>query len=141
MQQLEAPLHTEKHRSALLERTTLPLAIVVMIVGIVTTFQGSGSGLILFLIGLAVAAYAWFTTPRRYELYSDRLIINYGRPRRTAILLSDISEVQSVKLPFGQGLVVRRRSRRGVLLYPRDAQSFLDKLQGALRSNVPPSQV
>ena len=128
MQQYE-PLHADKHRSTF--NLTLILSLVVAVIGLLSL--GSG-GVILLILGGAVAAYSWFTTPAHYWVYNDRLVIAYGRPRVRHVLFQQIDDVELLTLPFGNRLLVRLRTRRRLFLQPTDTEQFQSSLAGALDS-------
>ena len=54
---------------------TLMLALAVAVLGVV------GNNFILIILGLAVAAFNWFTTAKQYRIYENALVVVYGRPR------------------------------------------------------------
>ena len=127
------PLHADKHRSTF--NLTLIFAVVVAVIGLIGLSQGGGAGsFILFVVGGAMAAYSWFTSPSYYWVYNDRLIIAYGRPRVRHVLFQEIDDVELLTLPFGNRLLVRLRSRRRLFLHPTDTEQFQTSLAGALDS-------
>ena len=124
MQQYE-PLHADRHRSPF--NFTLVLALAVGGVGLFTNY-------LLFVIGMAVGAYSWFTTPSQYMIYSDRLVIFYGRPRVRQVFFQEIEQVDPISLPMGVRLVVRLRTGRRLMIQPRDSEEFQNKMRGAMES-------
>lgn len=127
MQQPQAePIHWDNHRGSI--NLTLILALGVVVIGML---QGTGQ---LVVIGLAVAAYSWFTNPKQYLIYPDTLVIVYGRPRVRSIPFTEISHVEMLSLPIGNRLRVRLVSGRRIMLTARDSETFHDKLDEALNS-------
>ena len=120
------PFHIDRHKSSF--NFTLALAMGVAVVGLM------GANPFLLIVGLAVAGFSWFTTPARYTLFDDRLVIAYGKPRIRHILFREIDQVDPLKLPIGTRLRVALRSRRPILIQPRDPDEFQSKLEGALES-------
>ena len=98
------------------------------------------AGLLLFqdylvvIIGLAFAAFSWFTTPSQYMIFNDRLVIAYGRPRMRYVFFREIGQVDLLKVGLGDRLLIRLRSGRRFLLQPRDAEEFQGKLEQARES-------
>ena len=120
------PIHWDNHRGSI--NITLILALGVVVIGL---FSQSGQ---FVVIGLAVAAYSWFTNPKQYLIYPDSLVIVYGRPRVRAIPFTEISHVEMLSLPIGNRLRVRLMSGRRVMLTARDSETFYDRLDEALES-------
>ena len=120
------PVHWDNHRGSV--NITLLLALGVVFIGL---FSQSGQ---FVVIGLAVAGYSWFTNPKQYIIYSDSLVIVYGRPRVREIPFTEISHVEMLSLPIGNRLRVRLTNGRGVMLTARDSETFQDRLDGALDS-------
>ena len=93
-----------------------------------------------FLAGVVMAAFSWFTTPSQYVIFSDRLLIAYGRPRVRQVLFQQIDHVELLKLAIGDRLRVRLTRGGSLYLQPRDADEFQTRLQSALSSYHPPQQ-
>ncbi len=125
MQQYQ-PLHADRHRSSF--NFSLILSVGVAFIGLVT-----GEPLV-FVIGLAFAAFAWFTTPSQYMIFNDRLVIAYGKPRIRQILFQQVDLVEVLKLPIGHRLLVRLTNGRRMIIQPRDAEQFQTMFQGALET-------
>jgi hypothetical protein len=88
----------------------------------------------LMMIGIAVAIYAWYTTPSSYLLYNDRLLIVYGRPRVRHVMFENIEGVDNLMVPLsGQRLRVREFRGRGAWLTPRNPDAFLEQLGIAIQ--------
>ena len=127
MQQTQRdPIHWDNHRGSI--NVTLILALGVVVVGLFSSETQ------FVVIGLAVAAYTWFTSPKQYFIYSDSLVVVYGRPRVRAIPFTDISHVEMLSLPIGNRLRVRLMNGRRVMLTARDSETFFDRLDEALNS-------
>ena len=110
---------------------TLILSIVVTVIGVISLDSG---GLILVVVGLAVAAFSWLTTPSQYAVFNDRLIIYYGKPRVRHVLFQRIEHLELLSLPIGSRLRVRLEGGRFLFIQPRDAEEFESKFQVALDS-------
>ena len=117
------PIHGDNHRGTNL---TLYLAMGVAVLG----FYGQDPRLIV--VGLAVLAYAWFTTPKQYLIYTDALVIVYGRPRVRMIPFSGLSHVERLSLPIGDRLRIRLVTGRRITLSTRDTDTFHERLEEAL---------
>ena len=108
-------------------RMTLPFMMVVVLIGILYM------ELLIILVGLALAVFVWLTTPRRYEIFRDRLVIGYGMPRRSAFPLADVMTTDVVSMPLGgTRLVIRRHKGRPLILSPDDPEEFKQQLDWAL---------
>ena len=118
-------MHSDNHRGSL--NLTLYLALGVVVVGFL-----SGPAPQLIVIGLGVLAYTWFTTPKQYLIYTDALVIVYGRPRVRMIPFSQLSHVERLSLPIGDRLRIRLVSGRRIMLSMRDTETFHDRLDEAL---------
>ena len=129
MEQYE-PLHADRHRSSF--NLSLILSLGVVVIGLFT-FTSTSEPFIL-IIGLGLAAFSWLTTPSQYMLFNDRLIIAYGRPRIRHVLFQQVDQVEVLKLPIGDRLLVRLRNGRRLIIQPRDAEGFQSRFQGALES-------
>ena len=125
LQQPEQPQHWDRHSSSM--NFTLILAIVVAVIGAL-------SALPLLVVGLIVAAFSWLTTPSQYAVFSDRLIIYYGKPRVRHVLFQRIEQIELLSLPIGSRLRVRLEGGRMLFIQPRDAEEFQSQFQVALDS-------
>ncbi len=122
-QQQENPIYWDQHSSRW--NLTLIFALVVAVLGIMT-------GYLLTALGLAMAAYSWFTTPRQYLLYRDRMMIIYGMPRTRVISFAEISHAELLAMPFGERLRLRMVAGNRMMLMMRDPGAFLGHLEDAL---------
>ena len=122
-QQQETPIHWDQHASRW--NLTLIFGLVVVILGITTN-------LVLAALGLLMSAYSWFTTPRQYLLYRDRMVVVYGMPRTRVIPFAEISHVEILALPFGERLRLRMVSGSRMMLMMRDPGAFRNHLEDAL---------
>ena len=129
MEQYE-PLHADKHRSTF--NFTLAVSLCAVAIGLYELSQ-DGIGFLL-IIGLTFAAFSWLTTPGWYMIYSDRLVIAYGKPRVRHVYFRQIDRVELITLPFGNRLLVRLRNSRRILIQPKDVEEFQSKFRGAIES-------
>ena len=123
-QQQETPIHWDQHASKW--NLTLIFGLVVAILGIIT------ANLLLTPLGLLMGGYSWFTTPRQYLLYRDRMVVAYGMPRTRVIPFAEISHVEILALPFGERLRLRMVSGSRMMLMMRDPGAFRNHLEDAL---------
>ena len=123
------PLHSDRNKS--------PFNFL-LIAGLVAIGLGLFFGAVnpsMVVIGLGVVAYAWFTTPTKYELFNDRLIIKYGQPRIKHVMFQNIEGVDNLMVPLsGPRLRVREARGRGVWLTPRDPETFMDQFRQAMEA-------
>ena len=118
------PIYWDNHRGMF--NFSLIFALVVAMLGLF-----SGQGLMVFA-GLGVAAYTWFTTAKRYMIYENALVIEYGRPRVKAIDFSTISHVEMLSLGVGDRLRVVLLNGKRIMVMARDLEAFQKKLDEAL---------
>ena len=123
-QQQETPIHWDQHASRW--NLTLIFGLVVAILGIIT------ANLLLTPLGLLMGGYSWFTTPRQYLLFRDRMVVVYGMPRTRLIPFAEISHVEILALPFGERLRLRMLSGSRLMLMMRDPGAFRNHLEDAL---------
>lgn len=118
------PVLTDRHKTSWFQFISPAIAAFVIISGLT---RGDA---VAIVIGIALAAFIWFTRHTRYELFDDRLVIHYGSPRRKSYPLDDFEGVQRVKPPFqGEGLLIRRKGRLRVLITPQDPEGFGQTLE------------
>ena len=103
-----------------------------LIFGLVVVILGITTNLVLAALGLLMSAYSWFTTPRQYLLYRDRMVVAYGMPRTRVIPFAEISHVEILALPFGERLRLRMVSGSRMMLMMRDPSTFRNRLEDAL---------
>ena len=120
------PIHWDNHRVPM--NLTLIFSLGIAVIGL---FTGAP---ILFLAGMGVAAYTWFTRPRRYLIYPASLVIEYGRPRVKVISFAEISHLELLSLAIGDRLRVVLLSGRRTMIVARDLETFREKLDQALES-------
>ena len=123
-QQYDNPIYWDQHSSRW--NLTLIFALVVAVLGIIT------GQFLLIILGLAMAAYSWLTTPRQYLLYRDRMTVVYGMPRTRVISLAEISHAELLAMPFGERLRLRMVAGNRMMLMMRDPGAFLGHLEDAL---------
>ena len=92
----------------------------------------SGPEWILVAAGIGVAAYSWFTNPRRYMVYPDALTLVYGTPRTRVIHFANISRLEMRSLQTPDRLRVWLTNGRRVVLMARDPDAFHEQLQQAI---------
>ena len=103
----------------------LVLALGVAVMGLFTN-------IILVGLGLLVAAFNWFTTARQYQIYTNALVVVYGRPRVKAFPFSALSHVEMLELPMGQRLRVRLHNGGRFIISTQNIEEFRDRLEEAL---------
>ena len=118
-------LHADRHGTSF--NFTLILAVIVAVVGL---FMDP----IVVIIGLAVAAFSWFTTPSRYMIFNDRLVIAYGKPRLRHVFFQQVDQLELLRLAIGSRLRVHLSNGRSLFIQPRDAEEFQSRFQSALES-------
>ena len=91
----------------------------------------SSSPMLLFA-GLGVAAYTWFTNPRRYLIYENVLVIQYGRPRVKVIDFSNISHLEMLSLGIGDRLRVVLLNGKRTMVISKNLDTFRERLDDAL---------
>ena len=119
---LTPPSYVDSHKRSFAELVTVVMVLVVLVIGIVR------SNYLSTILAILVAAFVWFTTPFKYYIFPNRIVIAYGLPRRKVILIGDIKEFGVAKLPMGMRLVVRRKTGRMILLSPVNLEAFQEKL-------------
>ena len=122
-EQQESPIHWDQHSSRW--NLTLIFAVVVAILGIM-------SGYPLIILGLAMAAFSWLTTPRQYLLFRDRVVIAYGMPRTRVVALAEISHAEVLQMPFGMRLRLVMVAGNRMMLPMRDPMEFRNHLEDVL---------
>jgi hypothetical protein len=88
------------------------------------------------VIGIAAAAYSWLTTPLYYNLYDDRLVVLYGRPRIRHVLFQDIADIEVPQFNFGNRMWIRLKSGRRVVIQPKALGEFQDRFKEAVESHL-----
>ena len=118
------PLYTDYHRVSV--NLTMIFALAVAALGLF-----SGNPMLLFA-GIGVAAYTWFTSPRRYLIYENALVIEYGRPRVKVIDFSNISHLEMLTLGISERLRVVLNNGRRTMVMSKNLETFRGKLDEAL---------
>ena len=128
------PLHRERHRSSVIVRTLFWMALLLVVLGFLSagTEAQKGDSLLLIAVGLFMGGIHWFTSPRNYHIFDDRLVIKYGTPRERVILFDQISRMELRPGFLGGRVHIHRTTGRPVHIDPRFARDFHDKLLGAL---------
>jgi hypothetical protein len=122
----DQPLYWDSPRSRF--NATLILSLVVALIGLVT------AGYLLVLLGLVGAGFSWFTNAKQYLIYSNALVIVYGRPRVKAIPFPEISHLEMLVLPMGNRLRVRMISGKRIMIAVQNMEEFQARLEEALQS-------
>ena len=123
-QQQNQPIHWDTPRSGV--NLTLVIALLAVVAGMFWL------GIQLVIIGLAFAAYSWFTNAKRYLIYETALVIVYGRPRVKVFRFPEISHLEMLVLPTGNRLRVRLVNGRRVMVAAKNIDEFRDRLDEAL---------
>jgi hypothetical protein len=124
-QQRVQPIYWDRHRARI--NVTLVLAVGFVVLGL---FSADPT---VLLVGLVVAAYTWLTTPRQYLIFTNALVVVYGRPRTKVVPFSEISHPELLVMPMGQRLRVRLASGGRMWILARQPEEFRDRLDEALR--------
>ena len=125
-QEEQKPFHEDVHRTNL--NLTLIFAMIVAVIGLYPAPN------MLFLIGFGVAIYSWLSTPKRYQIYENALVIHYGRPRVKAYSFQEMSNIELLTLPIGDRLRIRMANGRRLMVLPKDSETFQVKLEEALNA-------
>ena len=120
------PSYVDRHHASL--NLTLILALVLAFGGFIRGDQ------FLFIVGVAFAAYAWLSSPNKYMLFEDRLVIAYGKPRLRTIPFDVIENVELLRLSrINPRLRISHQGGRRTWLVPKDAEAFNERFQEALK--------
>ena len=84
------------------------------------------------ILGLLVAGLNWFTSAKQYLIYTNALVVVYGRPRVKAYQFSNISHLEMLELPMGMRLRVRLTSGGRFMISTQNIEEFRDRLDEAL---------
>lgn len=118
------PLYWDNHRASI--NLTLILSLFVGVVGFLRGQQEFA------VLGLTFAAYTWLTSPKRYMIFENALVIEYGRPRVKVIDFSNISHVETLSLGIGERLRVVLVKGRRTMVMPKNLETFKERLDEAL---------
>ena len=88
---------------------------------------------LMLILGLGVAAYSWFTTPKQYLIFTNALVVAYGRPRIKVLTFDQISHPELLVTPLGERLRVRLVSGKRMMILARQPEEFRDRLDEAMR--------
>ena len=122
------PIYWDSHRGTF--NISLIFALAVAALGLYSLVNGNDP--LMLFAGLGVAAYTWLTTAKRYMIYENALVVEYGRPRVKAIEFSTISHVELLSLGVGDRLRVILLSGKRIMVMARDLETFQKKLDEAL---------
>jgi hypothetical protein len=123
-QQQNQPIHWDTPKSRL--NITLILSLGIFVIGLFTQSP------VLLVLGVAGAAFTWFTNAKQYLIYENALVIAYGRPRVKAFPFAEISHLEMLVLPMGNRLRVRMVNGRPVMVAAKNIDEFRDRLDEAL---------
>ena len=123
-QQEIQPIHSDSPKTKF--NVTLIFALVIAMIGVLT------SALFLVILGVAGAGFNWFTSPRRFLIYENALVVIYGRPRLKVVLFPEISYLETLVTPMGQRLRVRLVNGSRIVVGVRDIEEFRVRLDEAL---------
>jgi hypothetical protein len=119
------PLYWDRHRARM--NVTLILAVAFVVLGV---FSGDQT---VALLGIVVGAYTWLTTPRQYLIFTNALVVVYGRPRTKVVTFDQISHPELLVTPIGERLRVRLVSGKRMMILAREPEEFRDRLDEALK--------
>jgi len=139
-------IYSEKHRSALITTLLGLLGLALIIIALVAAGMSAvgtrdlwSDAAFSLALGLVLAGSHWFLVPREYQVYSDRLVVTYGRPRILSVPFDNVASVDVLTHPLGTELRIRRARGRTLLLQPLGPKQFHQALQDALsKSGVAP---
>ena len=118
------PLHRDRPRARF--NATLIFAIVIAGLGL---YSGQ---LFLVLLGILGAGFSWFNKAKQYLIYTDSLVIVYGRPRVKVIGFPEISQLDMLVTPMGSRLRVSLLSGKRIMIAVQDMEEFQTRLDDAL---------
>ncbi len=105
---------------------TLILALAIAVFGV------ASGGWLLVGLGLLAAGFNWFTSAKQYLIYTNALVVEYGKPRVKAYLFSNISHLEMLELPMGHRLRVRLNNGGRLIISAQNIEEFRDRLDEAL---------
>ena len=127
-QQQNQPIFWDSPRASL--SLGLIIGLVLTAVGLIFVVQGGSP--FLFIVGLLLAAFNWFTNAKQYLIYTDAMVIVYGRPRVKAFPFAEISHSVLLELPIGARLRVHLVNGRRIIISTQNVEEFRDRLDEAL---------
>ena len=121
------PLYSAIHRFSLIDLLVPIVGSVLLIRGI---FGGEGLSAV---IALAVGAFTLFNRHKRYDLFTDALVVRYLAFRTRVVELSDIQEVKLLGQPLvGPVLLINRKGGPRLIIRPKDPQEMVSRLNAVL---------
>ena len=126
----DPPLHADVPRSRL--NVTLILAGIVALLGVLTVAQGQTDGLIWLVLGFSGVGYAWLTTPKQFQIYTNALVIIYGTPRIKVIPYPEISHLDLLVVPIGNRLRIRLENGKRLMVSVQNPEEFQARLEDAM---------
>ena len=122
------PIYSDKPKAA------LNLRLIVGLIGSVIGFiiLVTGGGLLLFIVALLILGFSWFTDAKQYLIYTNALVVVYGRPRVKAYPFTQISHLEILELPMGPRLRIRLTNGGRFMIATQNIEEFRDHLDEAL---------
>jgi hypothetical protein len=117
-------------------------------VGIWSVFRVGLEGALYFVIGLLLISLFYFIMPRKFQIYSDRLVIVLGGPLAWKIPLSTIKQAQQYSSTGAMAyrgmrfvtstkyvLEIVRSPGSSTVISPAHGEEFLEQLNQTLKRN------
>ena len=118
------PLHSDRPRSRF--NATLIFALVIAVIGLFS------NQFFLVLLGIIGAGFSWFTNAKQYLIYTNSLVIVYGRPRVKVISFPEISHLEMLVIPMGNRLRVRLVNGKRIMIAVQNMEEFQARLDDAM---------
>jgi hypothetical protein len=127
------PLHSESHRTSILTPTIALIGWALIIMGFWVGLKDGDWSSFGFLIpvGALLASSHWFLAPRRYNIYENRVVITYGRPRVRAFPFDEVSSVEVKTHSLGAEVRVQLKKGGYVGFAPQSTRPFHEALEDA----------
>ena len=120
------PIHSDTHHSSFFGMLSPVIAVLVVVLGLLYLDP------VFLILGIGFLTYVWFTRHTRYDIFHDRLVIHYGRPRQTVLPLTEIEDARLVQSGIGdQILFVRGVRGQRLVIRPSAPELFLERLDEA----------
>jgi hypothetical protein len=104
-----------------------------------------GGAAVMFAVTAFDSSLFYFIMPRKYQIYTDRLVINLGKPLAMTILYVDIKEIKKtsgnsamayngIRFATSAQYVVEIKRRRGmnVVISPANGDRFMEQINQAI---------
>ena len=102
-----------------------------MVIAVLGLYTGQ---LFLLLLGILGAGFSWLNNAKQYLIYTDSLVIVYGRPRVKVIRFPEISHLDMLVTPMGSRLRVRLVAGKRIMIAVQDMEEFQARLDEALKT-------